>query len=199
MKVDAKALHQAVKNVSLFAKKGGWADAVKVETQKHELAFTSCDDYVGVTSRVTYSGAKVPPGEFFISPQSVKDLEKCLRNQDGELEANLGIHNFTITEEEFVAIDCPDPEWWGMFDYVMDHVYAFPQEVSVFEISGDRLTQMSRLEPKGEYPVAFGHCDVDGRGCVAFKYGPDTYGMIMPLDREALRKAYGDKFKEVVF
>lgn len=213
MKVDAKALHQAVKNASLFAKKSGWADAVKVtaDFQALRLSITTCDDHVGITSSLSYAGAI--SGEFFISPQSLKDLEKYLRDKAGELpirvndSGDMGDHgrvfHIEVGEAEDVCVspitDCPDPEWWGMFTFVMDHAYAFPEQRGTWEISPDRLTQLSRLEPKGEYPLSLGHCDVRGRACVAFMYGPSTFGMIMPLDREALKKAYGDKLKEVVW
>lgn len=209
MKADAKALHQAVKNASLFAKKGGWADAVMVEHHVGGgLSFVSCDDYVGIDSRVDIGTERqLHEGLFYLSPQSIKDLEKWLRDVDGDCWVTTGDNQFHVDigkPDEVLHLDvieCPSEDWWNMFDYVMQNTFVTPRSQQTFEISPDRLTQLSRLEPKGEYPLSLGHCVVgeDERRCVAFRYGPDTLGMIMPLDREALKKAYGDKLKEVVW
>ncbi len=215
VKIDAKALWRAVKNATLFAKKGGWADAVEFyHDTTGFLRIRTSDDYVGIDSRVPFVADRLLfHGTLFISPESLKLLEKFLRDRDEELSIRLNhsgdlgdgesVTSFEIGEGDdcwfTIPMDCPDEGWWSMFDYVMDHTFAFPESRITFEISPDRMTQLSRLEPKSEYPISFGHCSVSGKNTTAFRYGPMTTGMIMDLDRKALEEVYKDKIGDVLW
>lgn len=201
MKVDALQLWQAVKNVSLFTKKGGWAEAVEVHHHYDGyLRFRTSDDFVGIQSTVQV-GTKSQLQDFHLSPQDFKELEKSLRAVKGEVEVFLIENQLHIDPliTSFQTIECPDLDWWPMFTYVMDHTFVFPEARTTFDIGGDRMTQLSRLEPKSDYPVSFGHCSVGDKKTTAFRYGPTTTGMIMDLDREKLAEVYGDRLGDVVW
>lgn len=202
MKIDAQLLWQAVKNVSVFSRKDGWAGGVHVE-RHHDgtLRFRTSDDFVGIESRI-HVGTESQVQPFYLYHESVKELEKSLRDKKGELHISIGGADGVLTvgsEFSTKTMGCPDEGWWNMFTYVMDHVYAFPQSAHDWSLDPQRLSKMNLLEPKAEYPLSLGHCDLGGDQYIAFKYGPSTHGMIKPLNREKLKEAYGDKLSEVVW
>lgn len=196
MKVDAKQLWQAVKNVSIYSRKDGWAGAVEVSVYfGGEISFRTSDDFVGIDSRVRAT-EDIPDGErFYLSHESVKDLEKCLRDKTGEVELSVSGPDGVLVVGEFSTkpFGCPNEDWWDMFTYVMDHANAFPSSEAVsWALDPARLSKFNLLEPKAEFPLALSNCYVDSDSFVAFKYGPNTFGMIKPLERDALEKVYDD-------
>jgi hypothetical protein len=213
MKVDAKLLWQAVKNVSVYSRKDGWAGAVKVDIDDSRVSLTTSDDFVGITSVIPFDSHPRGRDTFWLSHDSVKELEKYLRDLTGEVgvrvndSGNMGrgydrVIQFEVGDDDkcFVgpAIGCPNEEWWGMFEYVMDHVNAFPVAADSWALDPARLSKMNLLEPKAEYPLALSNCEIDGERFVAFKYGSNTFGMIKPLDVEKLREVY-DRIEDVLW
>lgn len=208
MRVDAKLLWQAVKNVAVYSRKDGWAGAVKVEITTNTLRFTTSDDFVGITSLVIMIAEGLgQQTEFYLSHDSIKELEKWLRDLTGEVGVRVNdsgdmgpeherVVQFEVSDDDkcFVGpiIDCPANDWWEMFTYVMDHVNAFPEPSAPWALDPARLSKMNLLEPKAEFPLALSNCQINENKFVAFKYGPNTFGMIKPLEREALEKVYDD-------
>lgn len=210
MKIDAQALWRAVKNVSLFSREKGWAQATKFSSNPAtaRLELTTSDDFVGIRSQVDWSGIEVPDS-FYLSHKDLKELEKFLREKSGEVELHLFADEQTMElRMEEVAVyyvdlkECPDQEWWEMFEEVMLYTNPDQRDTAMefgFALDPARLSKMNLLEPKGEYPLALNFREVHGNRFVAFKYGPNTAGMISPLRREALEEAYGDKIGEVLW
>ncbi len=215
MKVDAKELWQSIKNVSIFSREKGWAGgATKFSTNAlRELSLATSDDFVGIRSKVELNdlGGRE---EFYLSHKSLKELEKWLRDKDGEVEVKMALeecigfyfegdtgHTPPDSWREIDTIECPDPEWWGMFDNLMMDAGKHVENLPPWAFDPARLSKMNLLEPKAEYPLALAGCIIEGYGdyFVAFKYGPNTQGVLSPLRMDALKEAYGDKIDEVVW
>lgn len=216
MRVDSSLLWQAVKNVSTFSRKDGWAGGVRVEsTVSGNLTLTTSDDFVGIKAVVTlleYEGLQ----EFYLSHESIRELEKWLRDRNEEIECMLTedptdrkvFQLDAVSAEELhpeslhwaEVIDCPSEEWWSMFEYIL-HEASLRQHTPgpSWEIDPARLSKLSLLEPKAKFPVSWKSVVIDNRQIEAFKYGPDTYGVIMTLNREELEKVYKDRISEVLW
>lgn len=197
MRVDAVELWSAVKNVSVYSKKDGWAQTVKVHHHVNgNLLFRTSDDYIGIESGVS-AGTEVQVPDFYLSHDSIKELEKWLRAQKGELLFQVYKERLVVDSEdgplvEAGILDCPDRDWWEMFGYIMGMAFSAPHDDSdgPFEVDPTRLSKLNLLEPKTKYPLSWKRASDGGKGVVAFKYGPSTYGVVMPLDREKLEEVY---------
>ena len=60
-------------------------------------------------------------------------------------------------------------------------------------LSPDRLRKFGLLEPRGKYPLDLERVQWNHNDIVRWKYGPDTNGVLAPLDRDILRKQYGSE------
>jgi hypothetical protein len=187
MKVDAQQLWQAVKNATLFTRErtsdgktlnGGEA---MFQIQPGRVDVVGALNFISVMTSVATD--TTDREKIFIPAKDLKELERELREREGELELDLSMG----TE------DAHDPEFWDELGKVSYSIGAHPAKVSAFETNPELLTQMGRLEPKGEYPLSWMGFRHEGDLCVAFRYGPRTYGILVPLDREALVEAgHGD-------
>lgn len=184
MKIDAQLLWQAVKNASLFCRDKTWnGGEAMLDLERGVLSVISSNDFVTVISQVP-DIVHVGEGSGFINTKDLKAIEKDLRDQTGEIEFEL----FTNAAKE--------PQWWkDLFSLVMPALGRTPKNVGPWELNPEHLTLLSRLEPKGQYPLSFQAFAVGDDWLWGFKYGTTTYGMIVPLERQSLK--LGEEVRKV--
>lgn len=195
MRVDAQKLWEAVKNATLYCRErhsdgtrtfnGG---EVQVAVDGTTLRVTASDDFVSVVTHVDVplSNAGTPQkmgfSEHYIPYKQLKALELALRNENGKY--SIALKEWREKSEQ--------PEWWEEFGKVLDSAGKDPVALNAWEVNPERLALLSRLEPKGEYPLSWLGCKYEGASILAFRYGPKTHGIVIPLDREDLEDKHGE-------
>lgn len=209
MKIQAKDLWRLMYNAQLFTDKksatGGVAKFRQVIGPSAGLAVFATDDHVAICDKAP--GENTEFGEFFLSLETMKQLEKSLREIVGEM-------NLVIEDGEFRYIgmdgavpfaDSGDPDLWNMvgqmlsgFDFEYTPLGGDP--LTVFALNPDRLRKFSLLKP-GDYPIDIktGYDRVLERDLVAFKAGPTLRGVLAPLDRKLLTEKYGEDAGSVMW
>ncbi len=188
MKIDAQLLWQAVKNASLFCRDKTWnGGEAMLEVESGLLSVISSNDFVTVVSQVPVvlpPFAEVEKTHGFIGTKDLKEVEKGLRDRTGEIEFELASNT------------AKEPQWWKDLEtLVMPALGRTPKNVGPWELNPEHLTLLSRLEPKGQYPLSFQAFAVGDDWLWGFKYGTVTYGMIVPLEREQLKM--GEEVRKV--
>ena len=186
--VDAGELGDALKNVLLFGKEKTFAGAVRFDFDSvGTWTLLACDNFVGIKHQihVDYAGNH----EYhYLAPKAVKELEAGLRGQEGDVDIDL----------EALSIPCPNEQFWAMFETLVDNINKHPIEAGSFDIDFARIGQLRLLNPKGKFPGSFSNFEITGQRFLAWRYGPDTLGVLMPLDRAKLAEVY-DNLSEVVW
>jgi hypothetical protein len=174
MRVNAKSFWVACKNSSLYAREKSWNGgevAISFDRESQTVSVASCDDFVGLTTSVGVEVAETKT--YFVPARDLKDMEKVLRDQTGEIELDFSE----------MSTEPKEPEWWDGFEYALDNLGSIPEALPTWEVNPERLALLNRLEPKGQYPLSVRSCSIHGEPLLAWKYGPRTAGLIVPLDR----------------
>ena len=187
MKVDAQEMWRAVKNASLFSrektKDGPTLNLgeclLHAKTVIRDGYAVGVVDVVAALDLISVSTTvdlkePVPEGGVFLSSKEAKDLEKLLKDQEGDVELDLSLG----------SPEAKEPEFWEELETIYESIGRYPTSVPFFDGNPELFTQLSRLEPKGEWPLSWMPFRHEGDLCLAYRYGPKTVGVLVPLDRD---------------
>lgn len=194
MKILAEDLQRLCYNATQFSAKDS---SLKGVVYFHfdgngTLEVYASDDYVAMVDRAPAEAAEL---DFWLGLKEVKELEKWLRDQEGELNLYLDLDQLgTGRSSEDIEIQrvTEPPDFGPVVDVVWsesnplaeDH---YPASREPFAIRSERFTKFRLLRPppspscKDGYPIDF---TWDGR-LVRWKCGPLMNGVIGPLARHS--------------
>ncbi|MFC6021538.1 hypothetical protein ACFP2T_35890 [Plantactinospora solaniradicis] len=156
------------------------------------LTVWACDDYVALAD---HAPAEVSEDfSWFLALKEVKDLEKTLRDYDGEIFLSETAGHLDLDEHDWpLAEDPPD------FQPVVNILSFAPNPVAdpstPFAIRAARFTKFRLLRTpqspstKDEYPVDF-LWDGD---LLRWKCGPTLRGVVAPLHRQSFESVSGEE------
>lgn len=170
MKVESSLLWEALKNASLFAReKAINSGEVQFSIKDETLTITSSDGFIGVAVEASALGN--PDDTFYLQTKEVKALERQLREYPSGSIKVAG------------APESQDPWFWDDFGELMQRVRSEKlKQIKTWACNPERLSMLSRLEPKGQYPLVWESVSVGPDHYWRFKYGPNTFGVLVPLD-----------------
>jgi hypothetical protein len=190
MKVDARLMWQAVKNATLYCKAKTWnGGEAKIGVGEDFLSVMASDDFVSVLTTVPFNPegqdwSTLPGPDIYLPAKALKGLEQDLSGAEGLIALNL--HD--------AAVDPAEPEWWDVFEDAFAKVGTRPARSKTFEVNPARYSRLALLEPKPrkkddpEWPLSWTTCIINGEPVQAFRYGPYTVGIVIPLDRDKMTK-----------
>lgn len=172
----------ALKNATLYAKqKTANGGEVRFELGEKKLQITSSDNFVSVCNTVPTLN-DIPAeqqGMYYLDASDVKTMERYTRDLVGKQE------HWSFEFKEYQPVP-KEPQWWEAFDGIMRDILRSPTKLTTFDINPERLALLSRLEPKGSYVLSWLAFKHQSTTQLAFRYGPDTVGLLVPLNRDKL-------------
>lgn len=199
MKIQASELHRLLYNAILFTDKKSAAGGVAKfratfgSGPNMGLVVFATDDHVAIFDRIPAEGGE-EVDEFFLSLETMKALEKDLRDQDSVIDFDFNAHR---------VLGDVDLELWDTVVRMLS-LKDFESDDSVqhvtFALNPDRLRKFSLIKP-GNYPIdmRYGYDTGVHRDVIAFKAGPTLRGVLAPLDRELLAEKYGEQSGELLW
>lgn len=194
MKIQASELHRLLYNAILFTDKKSAAGGVAAfRVSEHGLGVMATDDHVAILD-VALAPNDDAPEDLFLSLETMKALEKDLRDQNSEIDFAGDPHRI---------LGAADPGFWDAVGRMLS-LDEFVSDDSLqhvtFGLNPDRLRKFSLLKPGG-YPIdmRYGYDRGVAREVIAFKAGPTLRGVLAPLDRRLLKEKYGPEAGSVMW
>ncbi len=204
MYVNTKHLRTLLYNVLLWtpgkgdAKKYVSQGLVRMNYGSGNLSFLSTDGYVVVVSGNDISGEK----EVFFRGEDIKLLHRELPDDVEEINIDSEGDRWFFGKQEVAAQQCNDDQFWSAIDKIATSTTE-DVDLTVFKefyIDNRRLQKFSLVEPRLTYPLAFALRQTEfEQPVLAWKYGPDLYGIFSPLQVEAIVEAYPDDLEDVMW
>ena len=215
MYIKTSYLKQLLYNVLLWtpgkgeAKKFASQGLVKmVVVSEGPPVFLSTDGYVAVSSGHMEPDprSRLDREEWYFKGE---DLKEALRNlpadvQEIELTQTDGEDpSYFFGKQELKGQVPSEREFWKAVEDIVFSTDYFDVDLEVFRdfyLDPRRLQKFSLLEPRMEFPLAFG-CRLTkfDQPVLIWKYGPDVHGVFSPLQVDAIYEAYPDNIDEVMW
>ncbi len=186
MKTDVLLLWRAIKNATLFARPKTYnGGEVEFSFGDGFVSVSSSDDVVSVVTTVELHHQNQRPNtRLYLPTKAVKQLERQLR------EEFVGKTKWVELDLAEATLDAYDPEWWKGFEYVMTESPKRAVEITRWDCNPERLSMLSRLEPKGEAALSLLSAKLADLPLWVYRYGQFTMGSIIPLDRHEMKPEY---------
>lgn len=182
--IESGWLWEALKNASLFCREKTWngGECRLRATGDGWLEVSASDDFVGVVTQVPFDPEE--KWDRFITARQLRggrDISGLEKRVGESVEGYISLDEL-LTD---ATTEPTEPEWWKQFDQILRD--ATKEPIKTLEVNPARLTMLSRLEPKGEFCLSITGASYEDENLWLFAYGPDTMGVIVPLNREDLK------------
>lgn len=174
--VDAKELWESVKNATLLSSSTG--PGVFLGTSPGCLELIAVDEFSALSTSVMQGG--IPDGlDVVFEHKAINELEKRLRSAPSTLidlvfEGEL----CRVADIEVACAPPKDSEYWEKVAEILWSSEA--TTIGAHKVNPERLSKLSRLEPKGEWPLNL--CITEG--FIRWEYGERTHGVITAIEEE---------------
>ena len=180
---DRTLIWQAIKNATLFTRPktlSGSQARFEFSHAHRKLSITAALDAVSVVTTVDVLSVEGVDESvtWFVDQKELSALERDIRNHGGQ--------TVTFEVDPDSLHDAQEPEFWEALDDVYQSINSRWTKLEYFDTAPELMTQLSRLEPKGQHAISWLPFQHNQDLCLAFRYGPNTVGVLVPLDRDSL-------------